>query len=597
ALSDEDLRVLDYAGWISGLEAGLAAHHAGMVPPFKEAVEACFAAGLVKAVFATETLSLGINMPARSVVIEKLTKFTGERHEFLTPGEYTQLTGRAGRRGIDEVGYAIVLWSPFVPFDQVAGLAGTRTYALTSSFRPTYNMAANLVRRYQPDVAHHLLNLSFAQYRADSDVVRLEAQLERTHAGLVEAQAAAGCERGDVGEYRGLLRASEESARQRPSLTSEVLAALDRVKPGDVLVVPGGKGGGRVAVLSTARRRGGDLRLRAIRPDRRLVSLGPKDFPAPPRALARIELPLPYAPNNSAFQRHVASALSAAQLREDRLVRDAELQPGRRRARADDAQAKAEVAAAHPVAGCPDLRQHLRAAERAERLARDADRLERRIRGRTESLARQFDRVLRVLEAWGYVDGWALTAGGERLAQLYHEADLLVAECLQQGLLDGLGPAELAGLVSAFTYEARGPSETAPWFPSSRLREGWTAIDQLAAELNDAEDAAGLPMTRRPDPGFIALAHAWAAGDELATIIADEEMSGGDFVRNVKQLIDLLRQLGDVAPDPATRRAARDASDRLFRGVVAASSIVSAGEDDVDDAAAPTGAASRLASR
>ena len=137
--------------------------------------------------FATETLSLGINMPARSVVIEKLTKFTGERHEFLTPGEYTQLTGRAGRRGIDEVGYAVVLWSPFVPFDQVAGLAGARSYALTSSFRPTYNMAANLVRRYPPDVAHHLLNLSFAQYRADSDVVRLESYLDRSRQELDKA--------------------------------------------------------------------------------------------------------------------------------------------------------------------------------------------------------------------------------------------------------------------------------------------------------------------------------------------------------------------------------------------------------------------------
>src|SRR6202022_3262948 len=182
ALSDDDLRVLDWTSWISGLEAGFAAHHAGMVPPFKEAVEACFAAGLVKAVFATETLSLGITMPARTVVIEKLTKFTGERHEFLRPGEYTQLTGRAGRRGIDEVGYAVVLWSPYVPFDQVAGLASKRTYALTSAFRPTYNMAANLVRRYAADQAHHLLNLSFAQYRADADVVRLETQLERANA-------------------------------------------------------------------------------------------------------------------------------------------------------------------------------------------------------------------------------------------------------------------------------------------------------------------------------------------------------------------------------------------------------------------------------
>src|SRR2546426_215386 len=173
----------------AGLEAGFASHHAGMVPPFKEAVEACFSTGLVKVVFATETLALGINMPARSVVIEKLSKFTGEHHEFLTPGEYSQLTGRAGRRGIDEVGYAIVLWSPFVPFDQVAGLASRRTYALSSSFRPTYNMAANLVRRYPPDAAHHLLNLSFAQYRADRDVVRLEAQLEKSEQVLAGYRA------------------------------------------------------------------------------------------------------------------------------------------------------------------------------------------------------------------------------------------------------------------------------------------------------------------------------------------------------------------------------------------------------------------------
>ena len=144
-LTDEDLDALGYDEWLSGFEAGIAAHHAGLVPPLKEAVEEAFAAGLVKVVFATETLSLGINMPARTVVIEKLSKFTGEHHEFLTPGEYTQLTGRAGRRGIDDVGYAVVCWNPFVPFDQVAGLASRRTSALTSSFRPTYNMATNLV--------------------------------------------------------------------------------------------------------------------------------------------------------------------------------------------------------------------------------------------------------------------------------------------------------------------------------------------------------------------------------------------------------------------------------------------------------------------
>src|SRR5438270_5401017 len=165
---------------MGSLEAGFAANNAGQVRARKEVVEETVAAGVVNVVFSAESLSLGINMPARSVVIEKLSKFTGERHEFLTPGEYTQLTGRAGRRGIDDVGYAVVLWSPYVPFDQVAGLASTRTYALRSSFRPTYNMACNLVRRYTADAAHHLLNLSFAQYRADRDVVRLEAQLEKS---------------------------------------------------------------------------------------------------------------------------------------------------------------------------------------------------------------------------------------------------------------------------------------------------------------------------------------------------------------------------------------------------------------------------------
>jgi ATP-dependent RNA helicase HelY len=509
-------------------------------------------------------------------VIEKLTKFTGERHEFLTPGEYTQLTGRAGRRGIDDVGYAIVLWSPFVPFDQVAGLAGTRTYALTSSFRPTYNMAANLVRRYPPDVAHHLLNLSFAQYRADSDVVRLEAQLERTRAAVAEAEAATRCERGDIEEYRALLRASEDSGRPRHGHTGDVLAALDRVKPGDVLVVPGGKTGGRVAVLSTSRRRGGDLRLRAITTDRRMLSLGPKDFPAPPRAVARIELPAPYAPNNASFQRHVASALQAARLREDGLV--GLHGPGRGPrggTRGHEVMTLASAAAAHPVAGCADLRRHLRAAERAERLARDAERLERRIRGRTESLARQFDRVLRVLEAWGYVDGWALTSAGQRLARTYHEADLLVAESVQQGLLDGLTAPQLAAVASAFTFESRGQGEVAAGFPDQVTRQRWEEIEHLAGELNAAEEEAGLPLTRSPEPGFMMLAHGWSSGHKLEGLIAEAEISGGDFVRNVKQLVDLLRQLGETAPDPATAAAARVASDQLFRGVVAASAAVS----------------------
>src|SRR5690349_2297149 len=163
----EDLQVLGYWEWLDGLERGLAAHHAGMLPAFKEVVEELFVRGLVKAVFATETLALGINMPARCVVLERLVKYNGEAHVDLTPGEYTQLTGRAGRRGIDVEGHAVVVWQPGVDPEHVAGLASTRTYPLRSSFRADYNMTINLVERLGIEQGRELLEQSFGQFQAD----------------------------------------------------------------------------------------------------------------------------------------------------------------------------------------------------------------------------------------------------------------------------------------------------------------------------------------------------------------------------------------------------------------------------------------------
>jgi ATP-dependent RNA helicase HelY len=567
ALTDDDLDVLGYDRWEAALEMGLAAHHAGMVPPFKEAVEACFVEGLVKAVFATETLALGVNMPARSVVIERLTKFTGEARAFLTPGEYTQLTGRAGRRGIDELGYAIVLWSPFVPFDQVASLASSRTYGLRSAFRPTYNMAANLVRRYDPADAHHLLNLSFAQFQADRAVVRFETRIERQQERLARLEGEAACDRGDVEEYRALRQAEAQEA-PAPATRGSIEFALARLMPGDVVEV----GGRRVAVLSIAHRKGGAIRVKGIDRDGDPVTLGADDVPEPPERLGRIEMPAPYAPNNRAFQHKIADDLRTARLT-------------RRPASPDDAGPAGDGAgeqppspsplAEHPVHGCPDRDRHLRALGQLDRARRELSDMRREVRTRTGSLARRFDRVLRLLEAWGYLEGWALTERGQVLARTYHESDLLVAEAMTSGLLDGLDPASLAGLVSCFTYEQRGPTTPPPpWFPSRLVRTRWGDLERLADELRADEEAAGLPGTRAPDPGFVPLAHAWAAGEPLGEVLGDEELSGGDFVRNIKTLIDLVRQVGDIAPDPAAARAARQAAEALHRGVVSISSTL-----------------------
>jgi ATP-dependent RNA helicase HelY len=225
------------------------------------------------------------------------------------------------------------------------------------------------------------------------------------------------------------------------------------------------------------------------------------------------------------------------------------------------------------VAACPRLGEHLRALDRVERLERDLERLTRRTR-RGASLVGTLDRVLSVLERRGYVQGWALLPPGELLADLAGESDLLVAEAVRAGLFTGLDPAELTAVVSCCTYQARGPelddpSASVSW-PTPLVGRRWRDLDQLWRSLRSDEREAGLPETRRPDPGLVEYAHAWAAGHALDDVL-DDDLGAGDFVRNVKRLIDLLRQLGDLVDDGPTARTARQAVTASFRGVVAAS--------------------------
>ena len=381
-LPDDELRVLGYGQWIAGLEAGVAPHHAGMIPAFREAVEECFTAGLLQVVFATETLSLGINMPARTVVIERLTKMRQHGRAGLTSGEYAQLTGRAGRRGLDSVGHAVVVWSPSVSVTELATLATSPAPELTSSFRASYNLAVNLVRRYAKDQAYEILDRSFAQF------------------------------------------------------------------------------------VST---------------------------------------------------------------------------------------------------------------------------------NHHHALSRRMDRALRLLERRGHVDleAWRLTASGALLAHIYHESDLLVAEALAGGLFDGLDPAGLAAVVSACTYEVR----AGRWHPEPRppkdVAPRLHALVALGERLRSDEEEARLERTRAPELGFAEVAWRWARGERLARVLERAELAPGDFVRNAKQLVDLLHQLGSVAPDPATASTARRAADALQRGVVATSigpPVVDADSPDEVPVGSPPGA-------
>ncbi len=213
-LRDEDLAVLGYWEWLEGLQRGVAAHHAGMLPAFKEVVEELFQLKLLKVVFATETLALGVNMPARSVVLEKLEKFNGEARVPITPGEYTQLTGRAGRRGIDVEGHSVIQWVDGLDPEAVASLASRRSYPLNSSFKPTYNMAVNLIDQFGRERTRQILELSFAQFQADRAVVDLARTLRKQEESMAGYEEAMRCHLGDFGEYAALRRRIGELERQ-----------------------------------------------------------------------------------------------------------------------------------------------------------------------------------------------------------------------------------------------------------------------------------------------------------------------------------------------------------------------------------------------
>src|SRR5437588_162591 len=292
----EDLNVLGYWEWLDGLERGLAAHHAGMLPAFKEIVEELFVRGLVKAVFATETLALGINMPARCGVLERLVKFNGEQHVDLTPGEYTQLTGRAGRRGIDVEGHAVVVWSPEVDPRHVAGLASTRTYPLRSSFRPSYNMAVNLVGSVGASAARDLLESSFAQFQADRSVVGLARQVQRNTETMHAYAAEMECELGDFAEYFEIRRAitEREKAQARQSAAARKAAAaasIERLKVGDVIRVPHGRRAGLAVILDPGTSAFGEPRPLVLTEDRWAGRVSAGEFAGPVEPLGRVRVP------------------------------------------------------------------------------------------------------------------------------------------------------------------------------------------------------------------------------------------------------------------------------------------------------------------
>ena len=464
-LAHDDLEVLGHRDWLAALERGIAAHHAGLLPSFKQCVEECFQKGLIKAVFATETLALGINMPARTVVLERLVKYNGEAHVPISAGEYTQLTGRAGRRGIDIEGNAVIQWSPTVDSAVAAGLASTRTYPLRSSFSPTYNMSINLMSQFGREKARNSLESSFAQFQADRAVTGLVRQIKRNDDAIGELVEQARCHLGDFIDYAILRREIKE--------VETLLSKRESRKTFD---------------------------------DRQ----------------------------------------------RQRLVSDL-----------DSLRSRMKSHACH---SCHDREAHARFAERADRLRRENEGLRQRVESRTALIARTFDRTCLVLEQLGYIEAEKPTNRGALLAKVYAESDLLIAETISSHILNELTPEQLVSVLSALIYEGRKSESSPPRIPHIAVQNCLAEIVSIWAKLEKIESAHELKTQREPDFGFCWSIYNWCNGKSLTSVLKGTDLTVGDFVRAVRQLIDLLNQIAKASPE--LKDSCKAAVKRIDRGVV-----------------------------
>jgi ATP-dependent RNA helicase HelY len=507
------------------------------------------------------------------------------------------LTGRAGRRGIDVEGHAVVLWTPDVDPAEVAGLASTRTFPLRSSFAPSYNMTINLVHQMGPAQAHKLLESSFAQYQADRSVVGLVRGIERGEKMLTEIAAELddgepvreGRESPILDYVRLRLQISErERAQSRASRLQRRRAAndaLESLRRGDIITITQGRRGGLAVVLEPARD-SDDPRPLVLTEHRWAGRISSADYSGASAPLGSMTLPKRVEHRNPRARRDLASALLSASAGLDvpSSKRKRSGEPTERDVDPELASLREQLRR-HPAHNFPDREEKARLAERYLRVERDNEQIRQKVAAATNSLARTFDRIVVLLTERGFIDAGdgdgdpKVTDDGRLLARIYSESDLLVAESLRSGIWEGLDAPELAAALSSVLYETRGDTPTVPGgvdIPTGKVRRALNQTRRLWSELRADEQRHHISHSREPDEGFVPAIYRWAATGDLTTALAASDAAGtgsplsaGDFVRWCRQVLDLLDQVRNAAPDPGLRATAKRAINDVRRGVVA----------------------------
>ena len=562
----DDIEASDWSAlkvdeWIDCAIRGFSSHHAGLIPQMKEAAEYLFQKGLLKLVFATETLSVGINMPAKSVVLERMDKWNGTTHEMLSPAEFTQLTGRAGRRGIDVDGEAIIAFHPHSEPKFIANLVSSRTFELTSSFEPKYNMILNLLEHRNVNETKKLLNKSFAQFYQKKDSKNVTDQIFYEKDKLNRKESEFTCHLGDIKEYYSIILEINNFHKfeNKRSQNSRSLKNRLNLEPGHVVGIRNLRRS-KFALITKSMKSKKDSEFWVVLENGEGRKIDQRSIDSNVGSIGYLELPegADFSKKNTRDEYSKKIRILAGNSKNMNLdVHDLSVLKNKLKS--------------HVCHKCPQIQEHLRFGENIERNRKYIKSLESHLENDFINLSKKCDQVIEFLTKLQYIkdieNKLILTSWGKLLKQIHSEFDLLIIESIKREYLNNLTSIQLCCLLSGFVYNPRRDEIDIPLNVDEIIKNNANQILKLSDEIIEMEGKLKISNIKNPHFGMANIIKQWCNNVNLKRILLKTDIAPGDFVRNVKQIIDLLRQIKRLNI-PGITKTAEEAILLLDKGVV-----------------------------
>ncbi len=542
---------------------GVVAHHAGVLPAWKALIEELFQQGLIKVVFATETLAAGINMPAKSTVISSMSKRTESGHRPLTNSEFLQMAGRAGRRGLDSEGYVVVVQNRFEGVAEAGRLATSNADPLASQFTPSYGMVINLLQKYDLKKAKELVNRSFGKYLASLDLVEEEEILEELNSQLIKFKNQSidipwddfeiyEKKRSRLREERRLLRILKQQAAE--TLSNELTLALKFASLGTLVSLKSPQLKSRISPAVIVDKLDGfgqfplllcltDENIWLVQTCQAVVSLHAElaclslsDIEKP--ALRKVGEICHGDDQSQAIALEVQEVAKKYDMRTPQYDLAGEVLVQVRLV--NDLEGELENQPAHKWRDRKKLKKHRR---RMEELEVEIQERKNSIHHKANRHWESFISLLEILQHFGCLDEHLPNEIGRTVGALRGDNQLWLGLALISGHLDELKPPHLAAVCFAISTEVNRPDLWSGFLVPNEADEALNNLSGIRRELFLIQGKFQMTVPIWLEPDLMGVVDAWARGISWVDLISNTSLDEGDVVRIMRRTMDLLSQV------------------------------------------------------